>query len=338
MGTMQKRKLGKSGLEVSALGFGCMNLSYAYGPPVDKQHAIEVIRAAIEYGVTFFDTAEAYGPFLNEEIVGEALAPYRDEVVIATKFGFNIEPDGNRTGLNSQPEHIRQVVDASLKRLKTDHIDLLYQHRVDPNVPIEDVTVVVKDLIQEGKVKHFGLSEAGGATIRRAHAIQRITAVQNEYSIWTRDPEVEVLQVCEKLGIGFVPWSPLGMGYLTGGIDPSFSFDSVSDLRAGFPRFTPEAIRTNRLVIDLLKQIADRKGVAPSQIALAWLLTQKPNLEHLKENLGALDVDLTNDDMREIKDGFSKIHVQGARAPEDLLATIDIGSKLGTHSVDLQKV
>jgi aryl-alcohol dehydrogenase-like predicted oxidoreductase len=318
MGTMQKRKLGKSGLEVSALGFGCMNMSWAYGPAVNKQHAIDVIRAAVEYGVTFFDTAEAYGPFLNEEIVGEALAPYHDEVVIATKFGFNIEPDGNFTGLNSRPEHIRQVVDASLKRLKTDHIDLLYQHRVDPNVPIEDVALVVKDLIQEGKVKHFGLSEAGGATIRRAHAIQPVTAVQNEYSVWTRDPEVEVLQVCEKLGIGFVPWSPLGMGYLTGGIGPSFNFDPVSDLRAGFPRFTREAIHTNRLVIDLLKQIADRKGVAPSQIALAWLLTQKPwivpipgttKLEHLKENLGAIDVDLTNDDMREIKDGFSKIHM-----------------------------
>lgn len=342
---MEKRKLGTSGLEVSAIGFGCMNMSWAYGPPVDKQQAIAVIRAAMERGVTFFDTAEVYGPYLNEEIVGEALAPYRDKVVIATKFGWDIGPGGNLRGLNSQPEHIKQAVEGSLKRLKTDHIDLLYQHRVDPNVPIEDVAEAVKDLIREGKVKHFGLSEAGGATIRRAHAVQPVTAVQNEYSVWTRDPEHEVLPTCEKLGIGFVPWSPLGMGYLTGGIDPSVTFNPVSDLRARFPRFTPEARQANRPVVDLLQRIADRKSASPAQIALAWLLAQKSSivpipgttkLEHLRENLGTLEVDLNVDDLREIEDGFSKIHVQGARAPEDLLATVDVGANLGTHSIDIQ--
>jgi aryl-alcohol dehydrogenase-like predicted oxidoreductase len=347
IGTMQKRKLGNSGLEVSALGFGCMNMSWATGPAVDKQQAISVISAAVERGVTFFDTAEVYGPYLNEEVVGEALAPYRDKLVIATKFGFDISPDGNWRGLNSQPEHIKQVVEGSLKRLKTDHIDLLYQHRVDPNVPIEDVAGAVKDLVREGKVKHFGLSEAGGATIRRAQAVQKVTAVENEYSVWTRDPEVEVLPVCEKLGIGFVPWSPLGTGYLTGGIDPSFIFDPVSDLRARYPRFTPEALRTNRPVVDLLQRIGNGKGATPAQIALAWLLAQKPwivpipgttKLEHLKENLGALEVDLNDDDVKEIEDGFSKIHVQGARAPEDLLAPVDVGAKLGTRSIDLQEL
>jgi aryl-alcohol dehydrogenase-like predicted oxidoreductase len=347
---MKKRKLGNSGLEVTALGFGCMNMSFAFGPPVDKQHAISVIRAALEHNVTFFDTAEVYGPFHNEEIVGEALSSYRDQVVIATKFGFDVDTNGNLSGLanfNSQPDHINQAVDGSLKRLKTDHIDLLYQHRVDPNVPIENVATAVRDLIQEGKVKHFGLSEAGGNTIRRAHKIQPVTAVQNEYSMWTRDPEFEVLPVCEKLGIGFVAWSPLGMGYLTGDIDPSAKFDPVSDLRSKFPRFTQEAMRKNRVILDLIKRIADRKGVTPSQISLAWLLAQKPwivpipgttKLEHLKENLGALEVDLTNDELKEIEDGFSKINVQGARAPEDLLAPIDIGSKLGTYSIDLQSL
>jgi aryl-alcohol dehydrogenase-like predicted oxidoreductase len=339
----QKRKLGKSNLEISALGFGCMNMSWAYGPPVNKQQAITVIRAAAERGVTFFDTAEVYGPYLNEEVVGEALAPYRDKVVIASKFGFDIAPDGKfRSVLNSRPEHIKQAVEGSLKRLKTDHIDLLYQHRVDLKVPIEDVAGAVKDLIQEGKVGHFGLSEAGGDTIRRAHAVQPVTAVQNEYSLWTRDPEFEVLPSCEKLGIGFVPWSPLGMGYLTGGIDPSISFDPVSDFRARYPRFTSEARRANRPVVGLLKRIADRKGATPAQIALAWLLAQKPwivpipgttKLEHFEENLGALEVDLKNDDIREIEDGFLKLHVQGARAPEDLMATVDVGAKLGTHSI-----
>lgn len=342
---MQKRKLGKSGPEVSALGLGCMNMSWGYGPPLEKQHAVAVIRAAVERGVTLFDTAESYGPYINEELVGEALAPYRDQVVITSKFGFDIGPDGNMRGLNSRPDHIKQVVEASLKRLKTDHIDLLYQHRVDPSVPIEDVAAAVKELIQEGKVKHFGLSEAGGATIRRAHAVQPVTAVQNEYSVWTSDPEVEVLPTCEKLGIGFVPWSPLGRGYLTGCIDPSVSFDPVSDLRARFPRFTPEARRANRPLVDLLQRIADRKGATPAQIALAWLLAQKPwivpipgttKLDHLKENLGALEIDLNDNDVSEIEDGFSEIHIEGARGPEDLMATVDVGAKLGTHSIDLQ--
>lgn len=283
-----------------------------------------------------------YGPYINEEVVGEALAPYRDRVVIATKFGFAIDPVGHFRGLNSRPEHIKQVVEESLKRLKIDHIDLLYQHRVDPKVPIEDVVRTVKDLIREGKVRHFGLSEAGGDTIRRAHAVQPVTAVQNEYSLWTRDPEFEVLPTCEKLGIGFVPWSPLGMGYLTGRIDPSISFDPVSDLRARFPRFTPEARRANRPVVDLLQRIADRKGATPAQIALAWLLGQRPwivpipgttKLEDFEENLGALKVDLKDDDLREIEDDFSKIHVQGARAPEDLMATVDVGARIGTHSI-----
>jgi aryl-alcohol dehydrogenase-like predicted oxidoreductase len=270
---MQKRQLGKSGLEVSALGFGCMNMSFGYGPVADKQQAIKVIRAAVERGVTFFDTAEVYGPFMNEELVGEALAPFRDQVVIATKFGFDLTAF---PGLNSRPEHIKQVVEESLKRLNTDVIDLLYQHRVDPNVPIEDVAGTVKDLIHAGNVKHFGLSEAGAKTIHRAHAVQPVTAVQSEYSLWTRDPEAEVLPVCEKLCIGFVPWSPLGQGFLTGAFDATMTFDTTSDLRATFPRFTPEAIKANQPVVDFLKAIAKRKNATPAQIALAWLLAQKP--------------------------------------------------------------
>lgn len=344
---MIKRKLGNSGLEVSAIGLGCMNLSWAYGPPTAKAQGIKLIRNAFERGVTFFDTAEAYGPFLNEQVVGEALAPIRDQVVIATKFGFDIGPDGAFRGLNSRPEHMKQVAEAALKRLKTDWIDLFYQHRVDPNVPIEEVAGAVQELIKEGKVKHFGLSEAGGATIRRAHAVQPVTAVQNEYSIWTRDPEPEVLPICEKLGIGFVPWSPLGMGYLTGKISPSTNLDSVSDLRARFPRFTPEARRANRPLVDLLQRVAARKDATPGQVALAWLLAQKPwivpipgttKLEHLEENLGALNVELTADDLSEIEDGFSKIGVQGARAPENLLAGIDVGAKMGTHSINLREL
>jgi aryl-alcohol dehydrogenase-like predicted oxidoreductase len=342
---MQKRKLGKNGPEVSAIGLGCMNMNWAYGPAVEKQHAISVIRTAVDRGVTFFDTAEAYGPRLNESVVGEALAPFRDQVFIATKFGFDIGPDGDFRGLNSQPEHIKQVAEESLERLKTDHIDLFYQHRVDPKVPIEEVAGAVKDLIQEGKVRYFGLSEAGGATIRRAHAVQPVTAVQNEYSVWTRDPEAEALPICEKLGIGFVPWSPLGMGYLTGHIGPSTHLDPVSDLRDRFPRFTPEARQANRPVVDLLERIADRKSATPGQVALAWLLARKPwivpipgttKLEHLEENLGALNVELTADDLLKIEDGFSKVHVRGARAPEDLLAITDIGAKLGTRSIDVQ--
>ena len=326
---MIKRRLGNSGLEVSALGFGCMGLSQGYGPAVDKQHGIKMIRAAYERGVTFFDTAESYGPFKNEELVGEALAPFRDQVVIATKFGFDIdlETGRRRAGLNSRPEHIREVVEASLKRLRTDRIDLLYQHRVDPSVPIEDVAGAVKELIQAGKVKHFGLSEAGVRTIRRAHAVQPVAALQSEYSLWTRDPEPEVLPTCEELGIGFVPWSPLGQGFLTGKIDEATQFDG-SDFRASFPRFTPEAREANRALVDLLGRIAERKGATPAQFALAWLLSRKPwivpipgttKLHRLEENLGAANVELTADDLREIEDATSKIPVQGARLPEPIL-------------------
>ena len=326
---MQKRTLGKSGLEVSALGFGCMNMSFGYGPAADKQQAISVIRAAVERGVTFFDTAEAYGPFTNEELVGEALAPFRDKVVIATKYGFDLEAF---PGVNSRPEHIKQVAEASLKRLKTDVIDILYQHRVDPNVPIEDVAGAVKQLIQEGKVKHFGLSEAGAKTIRRAHAVHPVTAVQSEYSLWTRDPEAEVLPVCEELGIGFVPWSPLGQGYLTGTVDKSMSFDANLDLRASFPRFTPEAMEANRPLVDLLTDFARRKKATSAQIALAWLLVQKPwivpipgtrKLERMHENLGALEVVLTTDDLRELDTAFSKLTIHGARLSEEHMALID---------------
>ncbi len=325
---MKARTLGKSGLEVSGLGFGCMGLSYGYGPAIEKQQAINVIRTAVERGVTFFDTAEAYGPFTNEELVGEALAPHRDPVVIATKFGFDIAPDGQRRGgLNSRPDHIRQVAEASLKRLKTDVIDLFYQHRVDPDVPIEDVAGTVKNLIQAGKVKHFGLSEAGANTIRRAHAVQPVAAVQSEYSIWTRDPEPEVLPTCEELGIGFVSWSPLGQGFLTGKIDASTKFEGT-DFRAAFPRFTEEARRANLAVVDLLKQIAQRKNATPAQIALAWLLAQKPwivpipgttKVHRLEENIGSASVELTSEDLEEINTAASKIQIQGARLPESIL-------------------
>lgn len=323
---MKKRNLGK--LEVSALGFGCMGLSYAYGPATERRQAIDVIRTAVERGVKFFDTAESYGPFTNEELVGEALGPYREQVVIATKFGFDIAPDGKRSGgLNSKPAHIREVAEASLKRLKTGVIDIFYQHRVDPHVPIEDVAGAVKDLIQAGKVKHFGLSEASASTIRRAHAILPVTAVQSEYSIWTRDPEPEVLPMCEKLGIGFVPWSPLGQGFLTGKIDASTKFEST-DMRAVFPRFTEEARNANQAVVDLLTRIAQRKNATPAQIALAWLLALKPwivpipgttKIHRLEENIGSASVELTPDDLDEIDAAASKIPIQGQRLPESIL-------------------
>ena len=325
---MQKRKLGNSNLEVSALGLGCMGMSFSYGPVPDKQEMISLIRSAVERGVTFFDTAEVYGPFTNEELVGEALAPFRGQVVIATKFGFKPAPNGEArwSELDSRPEHIKQVAEASLKRLKVDAIDLFYQHRVDPDVPIEDVAGAVKDLIQEGKVKHFGLSEAGAQTIRRAHAVQPVTAVQSEYSLWTRGPEEEVLPTLEELGIGFVPFSPLGKGFLTGKINENTTFDS-SDFRNTLPRFTPEARKANQALVDLLGKIAERKKATPAQIALAWLLAQKPwivpipgtpKLERLKENIGAVAVELTPDDLREIDSAASKITVQGARYPEKL--------------------
>ena len=324
---MQKRTLGNRGLEVSAIGLGCMGLSYGYGPAVDKQDGISLIRSAFERGVTFFDTAEVYGPFTNEELVGEALADVRDQVVIATKFGFDIDPkDGRQRGLNSRPEHIKQVAVASLKRLKTDVIDLFYQHRVDPNVPIEDVAGAVKDLIREGKVKHFGLSEPGVQTIRRAHAIQPITAIQSEYSIWWREPEQEVLPTLEELGIGFVPFSPLGKGFLTGAINENTTFDST-DFRNVVPRFTPEARKANQALVDLLGEIAARKQVTPAQIAIAWLLAQKPwivpipgttKLHRLEENIGANAVELTPEELRIIDSAISKISVHGARYPEHL--------------------
>ncbi len=341
---MKKRKLGMSGLEVSALGLGCMNVAWAYGPPIDRSDAVRLIRDAYERGVTFFDTAEVYGPFLSEEIVGEALGPIRDRVVIATKFGFEVDPvTKERRGLNSRPEYIKRVAEGCLKRLKTDVIDLFYQHRVDPNVPIEDVAGAVKDLIQEGKVRHFGLSEAGGATIRRAHRELPVTAVQNEYSVWTRDPEHEVLPTCGELGIGFVPWSPLGMGYLTDKITDATTFDPVSDLRESykFPRFTPEARRANWPVVELLQRVCQRKDATPGQVALAWLLAKNPwivpipgttKLHHLEENLGALKVQLSVADVKEIDDGFAGIQVQGARAPEALLEVHDIGANLGSSS------
>jgi aryl-alcohol dehydrogenase-like predicted oxidoreductase len=323
---MQKRKLGKSNLEVSAIGLGCMGMSFGYGPPKDKSEMISLIRAAVERGVTFLDTAEMYGPFANEELVGEALAPFRKQVVIATKFGFKIGPKGEQIGLDSRPEHIKEVADASLKRLRTDVIDLFYQHRVDPNVPIKDVAQAVKDLIQEGKVKHFGLSEAGVQTIRRAHAVQPVTALQNEYSLWWRKPEQEVLPALEELGIGFVPFSPLGRGFLTGRMNENTTFDS-SDLRSTLPRFTPEARKANQVLVDLLGEIAKRKKATPAQIALAWLLAQKPwivpipgttKLTRLEENIGAASIELTADDLHEIENAASKIKVQGARYPEKL--------------------
>jgi aryl-alcohol dehydrogenase-like predicted oxidoreductase len=325
--TMQKRKLGKSGLEVSAIGLGCMGMSFGYGPAKDKQEMIPVIRVAVERGVTFFDTAEVYGPFINEELVGEALAPFRGQVVIATKFGFKLDPNtGKQAGLDSRPEHIKQVAEGSLKRLGVDSIDLFYQHRVDPDVPIEDVAGAVKDLIQEGKVKHFGLSEAGAKTIRRAHSVQPVTALQSEYSLWTRGPEAEVLSTVEELGIGFVPYSPLGKGFLTGKMDENTKLDS-SDFRNILPRFTPEAMKANRALVDLLGSIAGRKKATPAQIALAWLLAQKPwivpipgttKLARLEENIGAAAVELTPDDLRDIESAASKIPVQGARYPEQI--------------------
>jgi len=326
---MQKRELGKSGLEVSALGFGCMGLSHAYGPPVDKQAGVTLIRTTVERGVTFFDTAEVYGPFTNEELVGEALAPVSDRVVIATKFGFDVDPatGERRGGLNSRPEHIKAVAEASLKRLRTDRIDLFYQHRVDPGVPIEEVAGAVKGLIQEGKVKHFGLSEAGAKTICRAHAVHPVTALQSEYSLLWRGPEEEILPTCEELGIGFVPWSPLGAGFLTGAMDENTRFDSA-DFRANVPRFGPEALKANLPLVDLVREWAQRKGATPAQVALAWLLAKKPwvvpipgttRLKRLDEDLGALGVALTPEDVREIDRAASKIEVQGARLPPAVL-------------------
>ena len=327
---MQKRKLGKSGLEVSALGLGCMGMSFSYGPPKDKQEMISLLRTAVERGITFFDTAEVYGPFINEELVGEALSPLRDQVVIATKFGFNtsVDPRGTKGApvLNSRPEHIKQVAEASLKRLKTDVIDLFYQHRVDPDVPIEDVAGAVKELIQEGKVRHFGLSEAGAQTIRRAHAVQPVTALQNEYSLWWRRPEAEIIPTLEELGIGLVPYSPLGKGFLTGKIDKDATFDST-DFRSSLPRFTPEALKANQALVDLLGGIAAQKNATPAQIALAWLLTQKPwivpipgttKLNRLDENIGAVAIEFTIDNLREIDSAAAKITVQGDRYPEKL--------------------
>ena len=325
---VKKRKLGKSNLEVSALGLGCMGMSFGLGPAIDKKDGISLIRTAVERGVTFFDTAEVYGPFTNEELVGEALAPFRDRVVIATKVGFapNPEDGGKWTKLNSQPDHIRQVAEASLKRLKTDVIDLFYQHRVDPNVPIEDVAGTVKDLIEQGKVKHFGLSEPGVQTIRRAHQVQPVTAIQSEYSLWWRRPEEELLPALEELGIGFVPFSPLGKGFLTGKIDENTKFDST-DFRNIVPRFTPEARKANQALVDLLSKVAERKKVTSAQLALAWLLAQKPwivpipgttKLHRLEENLAAASVELTPDDLRDINSASSKIKVEGARYPERL--------------------
>jgi len=323
---MQKRELGKDGLEVSALGLGCMGMSFGYGPPADKQEMISLIRSAFECGITFFDTAEAYGPFTNEELVAEALAPFRGRVLIATKFGFKFGPKGEQIGLDSRPEHIKEVAHGSLKRLQVDAIGLFYQHRVDPAVPIEEVAGAVKDLIREGKVKHFGLSEAGVQTIRRAHAVQPVTALQSEYSLWWRAPEAEVLPTLEELGIGFVPFSPLGKGFLTGKINEDTTFDS-SDFRNIVPRFTPEARKANQALVDLLRQIGERKKATPAQLALAWLLAQKPWIvpipgtrkrERLDENIGAVAVELTPDDLREIDRAASQITVQGARYPERL--------------------
>jgi aryl-alcohol dehydrogenase-like predicted oxidoreductase len=325
--TMQKRKLGKSNLEVSAIGLGCMGLSFSYGPPVEKEQGISVIRAAVERGITFFDTAEVYGAYTNEELVGEALAPFRDQVVIATKFGFKIDPNtGKQAGLDSRPGHIREAAEGSLKRLRTDVIDLYYQHRVDPNVPIEEVAGAVNDLIQQGKVKHFGLSEAGVQTIRRANAVQPVTALQSEYSLWWREPEAEVIPTLEELGIGFVPFSPLGKGFLTGKISEDTQFDK-SDFRNIVPRFTPENRKANQAFVDLLHKIAERKKATPAQVALAWLLAQKPWIvpipgttkpARLEENIGSLAVQLRPDDLRDIEAAASRIAAQGARYPEEL--------------------
>jgi aryl-alcohol dehydrogenase-like predicted oxidoreductase len=328
---MQKRMLGSSGLEVSAIGLGCMSMSFGYGPPADKQEMIALLRSAVEGGVTFFDTAEAYGPYANEELLGQALAPVREQVVIATKFGFEFDSDGKQNGLNSRPEHIRRAVEGSLQRLGFDTIDLLYQHRVDPDVPIDDVAEAVQELIREGKVKHFGLSEAGVQTIRRAHAVQPVTAVQSEYSLWWREPEGELLPALEELRIGFVPFSPLGKGFLTGQIDENTTFDS-SDFRNSVPRFTPEARKANRALVDLLAEIAERKNATPAQIALAWLLAQKPWIvpipgttkpHRLAENTAAAAIELAPDDLHEIEGAASAITVQGARYPEHLERLID---------------
>lgn len=325
---MKKRKLGQNGLEVSAIGLGCMGMTYGYGRPGDRQEMIALIRAAVERGVTFFDTAEVYGPFTNEELVGEALEPFRGQVVIATKFGFRLRDDGQPgfVGLDSRPERIRQAVEGSLRRLRVEAIDLLYQHRVDPNVPIEDVAGTVRDLIREGKVKHFGMSEAAAATIRRAHAVQPVAAIQSEYSLWHRRPEEEVLPACEELGIGFVPYSPLGKGFLTGKIDENAKFDP-SDLRSRIPRFTPEAIRHNRALVQLLEDLGRRRGATPAQVALAWLLAQKPwivpipgttKLARLEENLGAAGIELTRDELRELDEAASRVQIVGARYPEEI--------------------
>src|SRR6186713_1473702 len=322
---MKKRSLGRNGLEVSALGFGCMGISFGYGQPTSRDEGVAVIRAAVDAGITFFDTAEAYGPYANEELLGEALAPVRDRVVIATKFGFKFE-NGKQAGLDSRPAHIKEVAEASLKRLKTDRIDLLYQHRVDPDVPIEDVAGAVKDLIREGKVKHFGLSEAGVQTIRRAHAVQSVTALQSEYSLWFREPEKEVLPTLEELGIGFVPFSPLGKGFLTGKIDENTTFDS-SDFRNIVPRFTAENRKANQALVELVRTLAAQKNATPAQIALAWLLARKPWIvpipgttkpHRLEENIGAARIELTADDLREIDGALAQIEVQGARYPEEL--------------------
>jgi aryl-alcohol dehydrogenase-like predicted oxidoreductase len=332
---MQKRKLGKNNLEVSAIGLGCMGMTFAFPPFPEKKEMISLLRTAVERGVTFFDTAEVYGPYTNEELVGEALSPLRDQVVIATKFGFKpaneSEANSRWAAFDSSPEHIKKVVEGSLKRLKTDVIDLLYQHRVDPNVPIEDVAGVVKELIKEGKVKHFGLSEAGVQTIRRAHAVQPVTALQSEYSLWWREPEEEILPVLEELGIGFVPFSPLGRGFLTGKINKSSKFDST-DFRSTLPRFTPEARKANQALVDLLVEVAKRKNATPAQIALAWLLAQKPwivpipgttKLNRLEENIGSTTIELTENDLREIEDAASKIKIEGARYPENLQRSIN---------------
>jgi len=325
---MQKRTLGANGLAVSAIGMGAMGLSFGLGPAADKGEATKVLLAAVDRGVTFFDTAEAYGPFTNEELVGEALAPFRHQVVLATKFGFKLDEKGQIVGVDSRPEHIKTVVEASLRRLRTDTIDLLYQHRVDPAVPIEEVAGTVKALIEQGKVKHFGLSEAGAATIRRAHAVQPVAAVQNQYSLWTREPEADVLPTCEELGIGFVPWGPLGTGFLTGAIDANTKFDNT-DLRSTFPRFSPEALKANLAFVDMLRTFAARKGATPAQIALAWLLERKPwivpipgmnSVKHLDENLASIDVALTIDDLREIDAAASQIPVQGERLSAGLLS------------------
>jgi aryl-alcohol dehydrogenase-like predicted oxidoreductase len=322
---MQKRQLGNSGLKVSAIGMGCMNLSFGTGKAVDIDQGVKVIRAGYEKGITFFDTAEAYGPFTNEELVGKALEPFRKEVIIATKFGM-ISEEG---GLNSRPEHIRKVVEASLKRLQTDYIDLFYQHRVDPDVPIEDVAGTVQALIREGKVRYFGLSEAGAGTIRRAHAVQPVTAVQNQYSIWTREPEKEVLPVCEELGIGFVPWGPLGTGFLTGTITPDTAFDSATDLRATFPRFTREALKANMPLVEMLNDIAGRKGVSTVQIALAWLLAQKPfivpipgmdKLEYVEDNIKSVNLSISSEELQEIEDRLANIAIKGDRLSKELLS------------------